>query len=735
MPWRDGDSVPRRASPTAWALGAVAAAVLAANVPYLLGIVQANPLVLDSGLATASHGILAGLPTLDSNAGQVSQALGHLAAQDLLHLHLPWWNPYEGTGAPLAGEMQSAAFFPPTLLTALSNGQLYEHIFLELVAGFSTFALLRRLELHRAAATAGAIAFALNGTYAWLGNAVVNPVAFLPLLLLGIEIAYSAAIEGRAGGWWLIAVAGMLSVYAGFPEVTYLNTIFAVLWSVWRAVALRGAALRGFAGKALCGALAGTLLSAPIVIAFVDYLGHAYLWQHGAGILDSVHLTRYSLAQLLLPYVYGAPDGPQIGSLSLFVWAFAGGYISALLGFLAVAGIVLPHPRRGLALFLLAWTVLALSAIYATPPLLWHVLVAVPGMSHVEVARYAFSSLELAVIVAAALGLDAILRAPRASGRLLTGAAIAVIVIVLALHDAAPIEVRGYFPVSVAWALATVVALVAIAHFCRGPRRPVLLACLVAADAVGLFVIAELAAPRSARVDLAPVAYLRAHLGESRFFTLGPLTPNYGTYFGVPSLNAMDVPVPSRFADYVRRLDPGADPTGFTGAPNPLRPRGLPSAQEEMLLHLDAYRAAGVGYLVASEGAVPGPPSAFVRVFTSPHAWVFRVLGAQPYFTASRGCAVTSSSREAVTVRCPTAATLVRRETFLPGWHAAVDGHPAAVRPVDGLFQAVRLPPGTHEVRFAFAPPNEVWGLIALLAGAAWLVVPARSVRGRRERA
>ena len=46
------------------------------------------------------------------------QALGHLVATDWFSGHVPWWNPYEGLGVPLAGDMQSGAFFPPTLLFA-----------------------------------------------------------------------------------------------------------------------------------------------------------------------------------------------------------------------------------------------------------------------------------------------------------------------------------------------------------------------------------------------------------------------------------------------------------------------------------------------------------------------------------------------------------------------------------------------------------------------------------------
>src|SRR5207249_1344655 len=159
-------------------------------------------------VSSVTPGWLPGERTIDPNNGFTSQALGHRAALDLIHLRLPWWNPYEGTGAPLAGELQSAALFPPTLLALFSNGQLYEHVLLEMIAGLSTYLLLRRLLLGLWASAAGATAFALNGTFAWLSHAPVNPVALLPALLLGVELAYAARHAGtRAGSGHLPAQA------------------------------------------------------------------------------------------------------------------------------------------------------------------------------------------------------------------------------------------------------------------------------------------------------------------------------------------------------------------------------------------------------------------------------------------------------------------------------------------------------------------------------------------------
>lgn len=117
-------------------------------------------------MQSSTVGFLGGQPAIDPNDGFISQAVSARAAHDLLSLRLPWWNPYAAIGMPLAGEMQSASFFPPAWLTVLSDGPLYEHVLLELLAGLATLALLTRLGVSRWAATPAAVAFALNGTLA-----------------------------------------------------------------------------------------------------------------------------------------------------------------------------------------------------------------------------------------------------------------------------------------------------------------------------------------------------------------------------------------------------------------------------------------------------------------------------------------------------------------------------------------------------------------------------------------
>jgi hypothetical protein len=731
----------REVSPDTWTVVAIGAAVVLGNIVLLLGFGVANPLGKRSGLTESLVGArFPGVPTIDPNNGFVSQAVSHRAALDWLHLSLPWWNPYEGTGAPLAGEMQSAAFFPPTVLTALSNGQLYEHMLLEFVAGWSTLLLLRRLSLGRFAATAGGIAFALNGTFAWFSHATVNPVAFLPLALLGLELAYSAALDGRRGGWWLIPIAGALSFYAGFPEVAYIDALLAIFWFAWRLGCLPRERRRAFAGKVLSGAAVAALLAAPLLIAFVDFLGHADTGLHTTSV-TGFHQASQGLSQLLLPYVFGpifAFVDPHFQMLK--IWGNAGGFVTSSLVLFALLGLC-SRRHRGLRIALGIWILLAVARVYGGPPLIDDVLSIVPGMSKVIFDRYATSSIELSVIVLAALGIDDVIRAVDRRRVLRTGAVALALVLAAGIGAIALVHRLGsnnphrwFFDASVLWAGEIVIAGTVIALLRNARLRARLAAALVALDAVVLFAVPELSAARDVKVDTAPATFLSQHLGTSRFFTLGPIQPNYGAYYGVASLNLNDLPIPKLFARFVHsQLDQYVDPTVFVGTGAGGRSLTAPSPTLELLANLNGYRAAGVKYVLTPSGTglLSG---AFKLVFESPTTWIYELSGSQPYFTVSGpGCTVSTTSRTAARVTCAHPTTLVRREASMPGWSAAVDGHSTPVQKTDGIFQSVAVAAGSHTVTFGFTPPGEGFGLFGFLIGLGWLALnPLRARRSRR---
>jgi len=729
--------------PHAFPVALIIGAVALANALYLSGTVDPNPLYQQSGLATRLQpGWLPGLDTIDPNAGFNSQALGRRAVLEWLRGRVPWWNAYEGIGAPLAGGMNSAALFPLVALMGFPSGQVTFFAVLETVAGIATYLLLLRLSVSRAPALAGGIAFALNGTFAWFRYVASNPIAFLPLLLLGVERACEAADRERRSGFGLVAVALALSLYAGFPETAFLDGLLAVTWVIARAASLRGASRTRFLAKVAGGGVTGVLLAAPIVVPFLDYLVYADIGGH-TGAFANVHLQTEALPMLLLPYVYGPIFGftayDRTSTLTS-VWSNVGGYLTTSVATLALIG-MLGRRLRPLRVGLVLWIAVALGKTYGITAATL-LLNLVPGVSVTAFYRYVWPSLTMAVVVLASLGFEDIVTGEARRWKVAVAVGLAALVTAAFRIGAIPELARlvgaphrhAWALASTAWAGALVVAVGTAALLLRGGLRTALITSLVMLDATTLLIVPELSAPRAATLDVAPVTFLRAHLGTSRFYTLGPIQPNYGSYFGIASINVNDTPIPRAWSSYiVDKLDPGAVPLIFTGT-RPQDPRTRPAAAEAFLEHLASYQEVAVKYVVAPAGFTfpKTPVSESLRlVFSDAVATIFELPHPRPYFEASVGeCTLEPAGRERVRTSCPRAFTLVRRELFMPGWKAFADGETLRVEKGGELFQAVEIPAGTHVVRYRYVPPYFGAMLLAFASGV--LVLVFAEARRRR---
>lgn len=722
------------------AVAIVVAVAAVANGLYLLGIFNPNPINVVSGIGVITkRGLLPGTYTIDPNIGYTAQALGHLAALDWLHGHIPWWNAYEGVGSPLAGEMQSAALFPLTILLALSSGQLYFHIVLEVVGALSTYAVCRRLNLGRSISAGAGIAFGLNGTYSWFAHASVNPVAFLPLLILGVEQLLQSAEKNEYGGWITVSLAMALSIYAGFPETAYIDSLLAICWFVVRAVKMPRTCWGAIGKKVVAGIAVGALLAAPLLVAFLDYIKVGNVAGHSTGFANAV-LPHAALSQLVAPYVYGPIFGfsgsDATGTLNI-IWSNVGGYLTAALLTLALLG--LPGKAfRGLRVMLLIWTFLAIGRSYGLS-VAAHLVNSIPGISHVAFFRYAPPSWEFALIVLAGFGIHDLVEGQVKRWWIIVSVAGGLLLVFAAsleartetVHLVAVASHRDWAWASIVWALFTVLAIAAACLVFRGNSLRWSLLTVLVIDSFAMFVVPQLSAPRHAHVDMRPIEFLAKNLGEYRFFTFGPISPNYGSYFSIGSAAVNDVPVPTKYWSFVSsRLDPNAIPDVFNGA-NQQSATG-PTAQEEFWLNINNYRRIGVKYLVVSPGT--SIPSGVVDrsevrlAFSDATAEIYQLTGAHPYYWVSgAGCSIPSSTLNSVVVSCDSAARLGRQELWMAGWTATVNGHSASVVP-NGIFQSVALGAGTQDVQFEFSPPHIGLALLAALLG---MMILALAVVGR----
>ena len=597
--------------------------------PLLLGVLNADPALYNASMSIGGHGfwighvqtgLLQGIPAIDDNNGVTTQALGYRAAFEMVHGHMPWWNAYTGVGLPLAAEYQPAAFFPPTLLLLLPQGMLLEHLLMQMLAGWGTYALLRQLGLGRLAALTGGTLYAFNGTLALWGSANILPLPFLPWMLFGVERAQAKALLGLRGGWRLFAGAMALSLLAGFPEEAYINGLLVLAWAGLRLFQMPSGKRLAFAWRITLGGLIGVALAAPQIFAFFESLPASFLGLHASHLSSKSWIPSVDLVpSLIAPYAFGTIDA-FVGAWreDLQIWGNMGGYVTAAMLIVAACGVI--AGRDILRWLLLAWILLALGRMLGIQPAtyIWN---HIPGAGVSAIYRYIQPSWSFAVVVLVALGFDNL--AGSVSRRSpLSGAGMAVLIVfgaclVLAVchqiftngdwKSAFGVPgLRHWMVTSLAWAAVSALVCLALLTGRFSNWSSLTLAVLLMGESAVMFAVPTLSNPsRNETLDRPAIEFLRRNLGLSRFYTLGPIKPNYGAYFGAASINHNYVPNAALWRVWDNEHLAGtADGQYFEGRLL-FGGVGFPHQAQELRRKLSAFEWVGVKYVVADSGETP----------------------------------------------------------------------------------------------------------------------------------
>jgi hypothetical protein len=696
---------------------------------YVLRLANNNPISWTAGVSHHLCRITCGRPAIDPNLGFITQSLGHQAAEDILHGHFPWWNYFEGLGQPLAGEMQSAALFPLTLLFALSSGLVWFHVILEVTAGVSTYFLARRLSLPVFFATVAGMLFALNGTYAWLGNAVLNPVAFLPMLLLGIEMIFDSGPSASKRGWYIAAIALALSIYAGFPEVAYVDGLFCGAWAIIRLFSVPNAQRARVLRRLGLGGLLGVILALPALVPFDDFMKVAFVGGHTAAVDGVVRLPIESISSFFDPYVFGTIfSNMNVDS----VWGEIGGYFGASICVLAIVGLFGPRLRT-LRIFLAAWTVVGLAGALDIlhSRVLWNLI---PLLGTSSFPRYIMPSCEMAVVLLAAFGLVDFTESTRAKRLFTTASVLMVLVLLWCVNEARSfnkgVVISGkarivFIGLDLLPFIALALMLV-LGRFHKHKVTPLLIALVVVGESLLLFFVPTAESPKQITIDYAPIHYLQQHQGQERFLDFAVLYPNWGTEFGLNSLSSIDLPFPQNFKNFIEdKLYPGLYPGNQFVIKGGII--GIEAQEAKLVAHFKAYENASVKYLLVPSSVVLIPQLTKLgvkQVYRDSLATIYEMPSTRPFFsTSSSSCTVTSANDDVASVNCSKpGATLLRTELSMNGWKASVNGKPATITTVDGVYQQVALPTGASTVTYSFSPPHERYALILAFLGGLFLI-------------
>jgi hypothetical protein len=92
-----------------------------------------------------------------------------------------------------------------------------------------------------------------------------------------------------------------------------------------------------------------------------------------------------------------------------------------------------------------------------------------------------------------------------------------------------------------------------------------------------------------------------------------------------------------------------------------------------------------------------------------------------------------TEQRIAFNAEVPVDGFLLLNEVYYPGWQAFVDGEPSPIYPADGLFRALYITAGAHNIEFQFRPPYFYLGAaVSLLTAALFLILLKMELRKRR---
>ena len=233
-----------------------------------------------------------------------------LAGREIRSGHLPLYDPYIWSGAPLLAGWNAGAAYPLTFLFAVlpaAAAWTVNLIITWAVAGLGMFCFLRALRLGNVASLLGGLSFAFAGAMSAQVShfGLVAGMSWVPLALLSVlRLSQARGTPSRLRWIGVLAATTGLVALAGEPRAVDDACVTVLIYAVWRVVRLgrgwRPAALSIAAGAAL-GACLGAVQWLPGLAAVATS-------QRAAGsmaLFESGSLSAKWLLLMLVPDLLG----------------------------------------------------------------------------------------------------------------------------------------------------------------------------------------------------------------------------------------------------------------------------------------------------------------------------------------------------------------------------------------------------------------------------------------------
>ena len=220
---------------------------------------------------------------------------------------LPFWNPYQGSGAPQAANMQSAPFDPLLLAVNLHPTQRvwdFSIVGAFVLGALATFVFARVLGLFTVPAVVASAACSLSGYFfLYSNNQFSRSYVYLPIVLTFVELTL------RSRRSWPVLLLGLAvtgNLVVGMPEASFFVLGAAGAYGVAAAIGQRrevpvALALARVGG----GFLLGVLIASPLLLSFRQYEALSHNTHKGSSGQGSEADFSWGLLNWIAPFFHG----------------------------------------------------------------------------------------------------------------------------------------------------------------------------------------------------------------------------------------------------------------------------------------------------------------------------------------------------------------------------------------------------------------------------------------------
>lgn len=692
-----------------------------------------------------------------------------LAIELVKHGQLPFWNPYNFSGAPLLANFQSAVFYPLNLLYLLLPQVVAWTVLIivqPLFACFFTYQFGRKIGLSHIGSVFAAVSYGFSSFMTvWLEyNTIGQVILWLPLALLAAE----CLLEKLTVGWSTVFLVSLVfSLLAGHPQVFTYLVVFVFCYTIYRFVILGKpkvyilTILFLFSLAPAIGAL--QLVPGIELIRESARSPHPYSF-----LIEKILIQPWQLAMLFVPDFFGNPATRNYWPEDTYV----GKVTSIGLVPLFFVLLTLIRKRNQCTTFFQVAVAVLLLLVTANPitALFYRIELPVISTSAPTLAVFLFcfslsmlcgSGIDLwqkekmpflkwmrwvlpIIIVFMVLWIAVLVGGPKLSSairNMLYGSALVALTVVVLFI--------GYLKARTKTILLMFLLLIHIAVLWRS------------FDKFNPFVSKDLVFPK------APIFEMLQELEHANFFRFwgygaASIGANVQTQYQLFSPDGYDPLYPKRYGEFIHSSKDGKITTQFTKENRSDAVITPGFGQEDLSTNAPRLRVLdllGVRYVLdrlenaSTEKTFPQDrftlfqqengwrtfenKKAFPRAFL---AFDYRVFKDETDFEAlffasdfdpaktvlleeslSQGLEKPQNVGEvsisayhpnsvSITTKSETQALLFLSDTYYPGWKAFVDSQPTKIYRADYAFRAVVVPKGDHTVRFTYSPQSFLQG-------------------------